>query len=104
MSRVGLSLIARVCGDCQYVEDSQVEVSYMCGESVENHKTVEEASRAGVPPIEDIFSFDEDQVDFVSAQSFPASDPPPSQSTTVPSEPLSERDTRAGDESDGSDS
>lgn len=73
----------------------------MCGESIDNHKAVEEASGAVVPPIEDLFSFDDDQVDFMSAQSFPASDPPPFQSTTVPPESSRERDKRAGDESDG---
>lgn len=32
------------------------------------------------PPIEDLFEFDEDPVDFMSAESFPASDPAPPQS------------------------
>lgn len=31
------------------------------------------------PPIEDLFSFEYDEVDFMSAKSFPASDPPPPQ-------------------------
>jgi len=35
--------------------------------------------RAGGPPIEDLFDYDDDAVDFMSAESFPASDPPPPQ-------------------------
>lgn len=37
-------------------------------------------------PIEDLFDFDQDQVDFTSAESFPASDPPPGPSTIAPTE------------------
>jgi hypothetical protein len=37
-----------------------------------------------IPPIEDLFSFTMDQTDFMSAQSFPASDPP---SHSSPAEP-----------------
>jgi len=44
----------------------------------------EQTDQAAVPPIEDLFSFDVDQVDFMSAESFPASDPPPPQSTITP--------------------
>lgn len=73
----------------------------MCGESPGNHRAIEEGSGTVVPPIEDLFSFDEDQVDFMSAQSFPASDPPPAQSAAVPPEPSRDRDERADDESDG---
>jgi hypothetical protein len=32
------------------------------------------------PCIEDLFEYDDDSVDFMSAESFPASDPPPPQS------------------------
>lgn len=39
---------------------------------------------ANGPPIEDLFSFDEDDVDFMSAESFPASDPLPPPSTIAP--------------------
>jgi len=81
-----------------------MEVSYMCGESTDNRRAVEEASGAVVSPIEDLFSFDEDQVDFMSAQSFPASDPPPAQSAGVPPEPLRDRGKRVDDESDGNNS
>lgn len=43
-------------------------------------------------PIEDLFSFGHDPVDFMSAGSFPASDPPPAQSAaTSPAEPLGGR-------------
>jgi hypothetical protein len=38
------------------------------------------------PPLEDLFEFDEDPVDFMSAESFPASDPLPPPSTIAPSD------------------
>lgn len=40
----------------------------------------EAESNVTEPPIPDLFRFDEDQVNFISAESFPASDPPPPQS------------------------
>ena len=49
------------------------------------HVGEEQSSDAG--PIDDLFDFDEDQVDFMSAGSFPASDPPPPPSAVAPSEP-----------------
>lgn len=36
------------------------------------------------PPIEDLFDYGEDDVDFMSAESFPASDPPPPQREAPP--------------------
>lgn len=42
----------------------------------------EQRDQAAVPPIEDLFSFEADEVDYMSAESFPASDPPPPQSAT----------------------
>ncbi len=68
----------------------------MCRESPDKHQAIEETSGAVAPPIEDLFSFNEDQVDFMSAQSFPSSDPPPSQSTTVPPESSKEGDQSGG--------
>lgn len=47
----------------------------------EDEAADEGEGRHAVPPIEDIFNFDENQVDFMSAESFPASDPPPPQSS-----------------------
>jgi hypothetical protein len=35
-----------------------------------------EADRVPIPPVEDLFDVDVDPTDFMSAQSFPASDPP----------------------------
>jgi hypothetical protein len=35
-------------------------------------------------PIEDLFDFEADQVDYMSAESFPASDPPAPPSTIAP--------------------
>lgn len=68
----------------------------MCGESPAKHQAVEEGSGAVAPPIEDLFNFNEDQVDFMSAESFPSSDPPPAQSTGAPPESLRDRDQRDG--------
>jgi PPOX class probable F420-dependent enzyme len=39
-----------------------------------------------VPPIDDLFSFKRDSVDFMSAESFPASDPPVAPSTSDPAD------------------
>jgi hypothetical protein len=47
----------------------------------------ERSDEVGDPPIEDLFSFDEDRVDYMSAGSFPASDPPPPQSMIAPPDP-----------------
>jgi hypothetical protein len=44
-------------------------------------------------PVEDLFDFSTDGVDFMSAESFPASDPPPPPSSIAPSEPWSEDPT-----------
>ena len=68
----------------------------MCRESPDNHQAIEEGSGAVALPIEDLFNFDEDQVDFMSAESFPSSDPPPFQSTAVPPEPSKEGDQSGG--------
>jgi hypothetical protein len=35
-----------------------------------------EANNSAIPPVEDLFDIATDQIDFMSAQSFPASDPP----------------------------
>lgn len=35
-----------------------------------------EVKRAGIPPVEDLFDVATDPIDFMSVQSFPASDPP----------------------------
>jgi long-chain acyl-CoA synthetase len=45
----------------------------------------EEQEEAAERPIEDLFSFDDDSTDFMSAESFPASDPPPPPSSISPS-------------------
>ena len=34
-------------------------------------------SDAEILPVQDLFDYDDDPVDFMSAESFPASDPPP---------------------------
>ena len=44
-----------------------------------NDSADHETSAEAAPPIEDLFDFDEDPVDFMSAESFPASDPAPPQ-------------------------
>ncbi len=51
----------------------------MAWNTVSDDHADREAS-AEAPPIEDLFDFDEDPVDFMSAGSFPASDPAPAQS------------------------
>jgi hypothetical protein len=38
------------------------------------------------PPLEDLFEFTQDRVDFMSAESFPASDPLPPPSAIAPSD------------------
>ena len=38
---------------------------------------VQEHREPPEPPIEDLFTFSDDDIDFMSAESFPASDPPP---------------------------
>ena len=48
-------------------------------ESPREHNEPIEEQRAAEPPIEDLFRFVHNPVDFMSAQSFPASDPPPAQ-------------------------
>lgn len=68
--------------DIRSVQRTEREVSGMEGESRDR----EDVGEVAVPPIEDLFSFDTDQVDFMSAGSFPASDPPPAQSMTAPPE------------------
>jgi hypothetical protein len=60
----------------------------MCEESIDNDRADAEIGGGVKPPIEDLFSFARDPVDFMSAQSFPASDPPPPQSSIAPTEPF----------------
>jgi hypothetical protein len=52
----------------------------MTEESARTNPASDESNAAAAPPIEDLFDFDEDPVDFMSAESFPASDPAPPQS------------------------
>lgn len=46
--------------------------------------TAPDGERGTVPPVEDLFSITMDEIDFMSAQSFPASDPPPPPSAIAP--------------------
>jgi len=46
----------------------------------------EQQTERDEPPIEDLFEYDEDAVDFMSAASFPASDPPPPPSAASPAD------------------
>jgi hypothetical protein len=53
--------------------------------SLRNVPTPREAPEAEVVPVEDLFDFGKDPVDFMSAESFPASDPAPPPSMIAPS-------------------
>lgn len=56
------------------------ECGRMPGESVRHDEAEHEKSAEAAPPDEDLFDIDDDPVDFMSAESFPASDPAPPQS------------------------
>jgi hypothetical protein len=47
-------------------------------------------------PVEDLFSYSEDPVDFMGAESFPASDPPPAPSSIAPASAEVTGDVRDG--------
>jgi hypothetical protein len=49
-------------------------------------RVVGEREKPIEPPVEDLFSFAEDDIDYMSAESFPASDPPPPPSSIAPSD------------------
>jgi hypothetical protein len=51
----------------------------MSGEPVGNNSDQHTSSDEAPQPIEDLFDFDDDPVNFMSAESFPASDPAPPQ-------------------------
>ncbi|MGI8825675.1 MAG: hypothetical protein ACR2JC_08525 [Chloroflexota bacterium] len=46
---------------------------------------------ASIPDVEDLFDVAMDETDFMSAQSFPCSDPPPSPSAIAPGQGPGER-------------
>jgi hypothetical protein len=50
-------------------------------------------------PVEDLFSYSEDPVDFMGAESFPASDPPPAPSSIAPASAEVSGDVRDGGQS-----
>jgi len=73
--------------DCRVVEAGETQESGMREEAKGDDNAAEEMAGPVEAPIDDLFSVDDDQVDFMSAESFPASDPPPPQSIMAPPRP-----------------